>query len=1422
MDIALKFKRVLATVATVAIFATNASVAIAQTFTDVPTDAWYYDYVEQLADDGLLDTSTGTYRPNDALNRAELVKLVVTAVEGLAGYEAPATPTFDDVSTDAWYYQYVEAAVQLGIVNGYTDAQGNLTGKFGPGDTVNRAAATKILVNAFSVPTDLMPAPAFPDVKSGDWFYDYVATAYNQSVLDGYANGYFGPADPVTRAQVAKLIVNSQNPVERVVGEGEGEGEGEGTSEGALEVSLNDETPASSTLPRAASSVDLLSFDLTAADDAVNVTQIVVTRGGVGQTSDWDALYLYEGTKRLTTGRTLNSDTNTATFPVSLTIDAGTTTTLRLVGDVAAAPGGSNQHYFYVASAADVTSNAQSVAGDFPTVGNTFTMGGAGTTVNTLTVSAGTAPSQPQIGSLDSEIASVKMVAGATNDVAVHSAVFSNGGSLDSGKLVNCRLLRGTDEVATAEAFDGDRITFALGTPYVIPKGQTKTFYIRCDIDGGRTTDNVRIYLDENTDLTAIDQQYGYGAVITNTFNTAAQTNTLTLKGGTVTVTDNGPAATQIAQNTTNNEILNFALTVDRDLTVQNTFMQISLQDAAATAPTLPVANAGSVACTGAGVPAGCIAGSNVTTVETNVAEAGWSIGDMLSIPTAAGTEYRIITAVAGGGKTFTVATLSGVPNAATTEVNPYEYIRNVRLVDLDSGSTLAGPLTNATSSSTLVGGGTSYTKVHTEDYDLTGGETRHLSVQADINQNMAAGYQIRAAVRYSDAIGPASYLKDMAANEFVAMADIVGAGNAALAGKWMSTAANSLAVGLASTPTSNTYVRGDATVPGLGIALTAGDAGAITAKRLTVRVYGDTETAGAWGSVTGDLAANTLVSSVTIYDGADVVAGPKSLTLVDTAAAGFVADSGDYYKAQFDDLNIVIPKGGTKTLTAKVTLLNTMAATTFVALDINPNTDVLAEDADANTITPTPNALLNALVVAKHVPEMTVLTAGQLDAWVNSTPDVANLADGSTNQLVAKYKFKALREGFTVNKLTIVNDAAGEFGDVVVATGAVANVTVKYPDINGVTQSKSSSLSAGKATLAGLGFYVPAGQEVFLEVYADVASITGVGEGLSGQGFRLGLQNTLNTISTFEAVGASSSNTLNFNDANPSARVTLSGTVNPFVVRNVVPVFSAISYSQSMNNSAPIYGFTVTTDSAGGAKFARFVFDVTSNNAAVAYGNARLYTGASSSSAVALDNTKVFIYDVTNGVDLRGAAPVAYGAGTYKVVVAFYGEISENTVGANSTKAFILKGDVSGTATGQRLSANLAIGDESTPVTAILGTPVCSSGNDELCSKGNGNTGLIYDVAVNEALFTGASPSVAFTQTAPAGRNIIWSDSSAEAPYYPIVCTAAATPVAACTADGDVVQRTSAIPPRTQSGYDWTNGWALKVSSLASNSLAY
>ena len=103
----------------IAIFLSLGNVlAYTSTFQDVDSDDWYFDYVEQLVDEGAIDVAD-SFRPDDSINRAELVKMAIAAIDGLIDYEPPAYPTFKDVPEDEWFYKYVESALQLGIVNGY-------------------------------------------------------------------------------------------------------------------------------------------------------------------------------------------------------------------------------------------------------------------------------------------------------------------------------------------------------------------------------------------------------------------------------------------------------------------------------------------------------------------------------------------------------------------------------------------------------------------------------------------------------------------------------------------------------------------------------------------------------------------------------------------------------------------------------------------------------------------------------------------------------------------------------------------------------------------------------------------------------------------------------------------------------------------------------------------------------------------------------------------------------------------------------------------------------------------------------------------------------------------------------------------------------------------------------------------------------
>lgn len=87
-----------------------------------------------------------------------------------------------------------------GLMSGYAD------GDFGPGDPVNRAQVVTILWRVSGEPT--ADAPDFPDCDYSDtsFYGGAVAWARSSGVADGYANGAFGPSDPVTREQLAKML----------------------------------------------------------------------------------------------------------------------------------------------------------------------------------------------------------------------------------------------------------------------------------------------------------------------------------------------------------------------------------------------------------------------------------------------------------------------------------------------------------------------------------------------------------------------------------------------------------------------------------------------------------------------------------------------------------------------------------------------------------------------------------------------------------------------------------------------------------------------------------------------------------------------------------------------------------------------------------------------------------------------------------------------------------------------------------------------------------------------------------------------------------------------------------------------------------------------------------------------------------------
>jgi hypothetical protein len=107
---------------------------------------------------------------------------------------------FADLTSGAWYEESVRWALDNGIMNG--------TGPntFAPDLTTTRAMVVTMLWRMEGEPLPWSDS-AFDDVASDTWYSGAVAWAAENGIVTGYDADTFGPNDPVTRAQVAAMLM---------------------------------------------------------------------------------------------------------------------------------------------------------------------------------------------------------------------------------------------------------------------------------------------------------------------------------------------------------------------------------------------------------------------------------------------------------------------------------------------------------------------------------------------------------------------------------------------------------------------------------------------------------------------------------------------------------------------------------------------------------------------------------------------------------------------------------------------------------------------------------------------------------------------------------------------------------------------------------------------------------------------------------------------------------------------------------------------------------------------------------------------------------------------------------------------------------------------------------------------------------------
>jgi N-acetylmuramoyl-L-alanine amidase len=110
------------------------------------------------------------------------------------------TPSFPDVVASSPAFEAITFLSSANIISGYQD------GTFGPGDTLKRGQATKMLVLWQELPM-VSGEPSFPDLD--DVYRDYVQTATAQGWISGFPDGRFKPYSTLSRQQMAIIMVRA-------------------------------------------------------------------------------------------------------------------------------------------------------------------------------------------------------------------------------------------------------------------------------------------------------------------------------------------------------------------------------------------------------------------------------------------------------------------------------------------------------------------------------------------------------------------------------------------------------------------------------------------------------------------------------------------------------------------------------------------------------------------------------------------------------------------------------------------------------------------------------------------------------------------------------------------------------------------------------------------------------------------------------------------------------------------------------------------------------------------------------------------------------------------------------------------------------------------------------------------------------------
>ncbi len=356
--------------------------------------------------------------------------------------------------------------------------------------------------------------------------------------------------------------------------------------QGGLTVSLASDSPASTTIAARAQGVVLAKFNLSSTNGATTVNSLTIKQGGLGSTNNVESVYLYEGNTRLTSGRTVNSASREVTFgTLNLALASGQTRTISVVADIADSETvNSGDTLFFEIESANKVVSGSTVGGNFPVRGASVSL--SATEVGTLTLSKGGTITNPTLGQKQAVIGEFHLASSSEESVRLQRLRLTVDAASNHD---NFNLFQNDVLVAVGTRSGSDTVDFIFTNQFEIAQGNNRIFQLKADI-GGKSGDEIKVSVDESSDIYAIGTKYGFGVAVvdgspayratgSSCANTGSSCSFSQIQGGKLTFAFNGPTASRFNLDQNGLVLMDLTVTSENEATIRHLAFSVTGAD---------------------------------------------------------------------------------------------------------------------------------------------------------------------------------------------------------------------------------------------------------------------------------------------------------------------------------------------------------------------------------------------------------------------------------------------------------------------------------------------------------------------------------------------------------------------------------------------------------------------------------------------------------------------------------------------------------------------------------------------------------------------------------------------------------------------------------------------------------------------------